>query len=308
VNTDSSSELVEEYLRWLVIERGRLPATIESYRRDLVRFTEWVARADLTVTRLSAQTIDKYLAAMRRDALAPSSVNRALAAIRGWCAYLVDEGVLQLDPTAKVGTPRRARSLPKPLSESDTERLISAAVGDTPLDLRDRALIELLYGTGVRVSEAIGVELQHLDFDEDVIRVTGKGDRQRLVPIGAELRVALVDYLSPGGRGELVGAASKSFLFLNARGGRLTRQGVDLVLRHRALLAGIDSTSVSAHVLRHSCATHMLAHGADVRVVQELLGHASIATTQIYTGVSLTTLKAAYDQSHPRAQDHLAAP
>jgi integrase/recombinase XerD len=257
---------------------------------------------------MDARLVDEYLAEMRADKLAPASVGRSLAALRGWTGYLVDEGALKVDPTARIGSPRRPRSLPKPLSELDAERLIEATVGATALDRRDRALVELLYGTGVRVSEAIGTEMQHVDFDEEVILVTGKGNRQRLVPMGGSLRAALTSYLAPGGRSELVSAASRSALFLNARGGRLSRQGVDLILRHRALAAGIDSTKVSAHVLRHSCATHMLANGADVRVVQELLGHASISTTQIYTGVSLTTLKDAYDRAHPRAQDHLAAP
>jgi len=294
-------EAVEEYLRWLVIERGRAKATIESYRRDLARFTDWLVDNGLELATVDASAIDRYLVQLRAEGLAPASVARSLASLRGLCRYLVDDGVLHSDPTTRVGTPKRPRSLPKALSERDVTALIEAIHNDSALDLRDRALVELLYGTGARVSEAVGIELQNLDFDEELILVTGKGDKQRLVPMGASLAAALTDYLNAGGRGELVAASSRAALFLNARGGRLSRQGVDLILRHRALAAGIDSTKVSAHALRHSCATHMLAHGADIRSVQELLGHASIATTQIYTGVSLTSLKSAYADAHPRA-------
>jgi integrase/recombinase XerD len=213
----------------------------------------------------------------------------------------VEEGYLAHDPAAGVRPGRRARSLPKPLAEATVARLLDSVSGETPIDLRDRALLELLYGTGARVSEAIGVALSDLDFDEDLILVTGKGSKQRLVPIGTALRRALVRYLEAGGRAELAGAARTSALFLNARGGSLSRQGVDLIVHKRALAAGVARGSVSAHVFRHSCATHMLAHGADIRVVQELLGHSSIATTQIYTAVSVSSLQREYQSAHPRA-------
>ena len=183
------------------------------------------------------------------------------------------------------------------------ERLLDARrVDEDPaLARRDQALLELLYGTGCRVSEAVGIQLQDIDFDEGLIRVTGKGSKQRLVPIGGVLVDALISYLAPEGRPRLVSPSSRSFLFLNARGGPLTRQGVDLVIRQRALLAGVPREIVSAHVFRHSCATHMLEHGADIRVVQELLGHVSIATTQLYTSVSTSVLRSSYEAAHPRA-------
>jgi integrase/recombinase XerD len=294
-------EALDDYLRWIVVERGRRPATVQAYRRDLERLLGWLDGRGLTLASLDGTSVEQYLVSLRASGLAPSSVSRALASLRGLFAHLVDEGQLVFDPTSRVAAPRRPRSLPKALEERDVAALIEAPAEDSPLERRDRALAELLYGTGARVSEAVGIELQHLDFDEELILVTGKGDKQRLVPMGRELRDSLRAYLNPGGRASLVTDKSRSRLFLNARGGPLSRQGVDLILRQRALRAGIDSTKVSAHVLRHSCATHMLAHGADIRSVQELLGHVSIATTQIYTGVSLTSLRTAYAEAHPRA-------
>jgi integrase/recombinase XerD len=179
------------------------------------------------------------------------------------------------------------------LGEEQMLTLLDSLNGDRPVDLRDRALLELLYGTGARVSEVVGIGLEDLDFDEELILLTGKGSKQRLVPMGATLR----------GRGEFPGAKKSTKLFLNSRGGPLTRQGVDLIINKRALIAGIDRSKISAHVFRHSCATHMLAHGADIRVVQELLGHASISTTQLYTAVSVTSLKREYQSAHPRAHE-----
>ena len=198
---------------------------------------------------------------------------------------------------------RRGRSLPKPLGEREMTILLDSLDTHDATALRDRALLELLYGTGARVSEAVGINLEDLDFDEDLILVTGKGSKQRLVPMGSALRDALEDYLGTGGRVAFTRAKKTARLFLNARGGPLSRQGVDLIIHKRALAAGLDTRSVSAHVFRHSCATHMLAHGADIRVVQELLGHASIATTQIYTAVSVTSLKREYHDAHPRAHE-----
>jgi integrase/recombinase XerD len=213
------------------------------------------------------------------------------------------EGLIGVDPSARLRSGRRGRSLPKPLSEDEVTRLLDSIARVTPIDVRDRALLELLYGTGARVSEAVGIALEDLDFDEELILVTGKGAQQRLVPMGSVLISALRDYLGPGGRSSFAQPRRENHLFLNVRGGPLSRQGVDLIISKRALEAGIDRTRVSAHVFRHSCATHMLAHGADIRVVQELLGHASISTTQVYTAVAVTSLKREYKNAHPRAND-----
>lgn len=192
---------------------------------------------------------------------------------------------------------------PKPLGEEEIELLIDSIGRSVPSDLRDRALLELLYGTGARVSEVVGIGLEDLDFDEELILLTGKGNKQRLVPMGKALKTALRDYLGPGGRSSFPDARKDSRLFLNARGGVLSRQGIDLIIDKRALEVGIERARISAHVFRHSCATHMLAHGADIRVVQELLGHVSISTTQIYTAVAVTSLKREYQDAHPRAHD-----
>lgn len=289
-----------DYLQWLTVEKGRSPATVAAYRRDLAALIAWMGERSLPLGRLVEEDLEAYADELRADHAA-GSVARALSAVRGWLGFLADEGVLESDPAARLVAGRRPRGLPKPLSEAAAARLIDAIPDATPADRRDRALLELLYGTGARVSEAVGLRLEDLDFDEQLVTVIGKGSKQRLVPMGRSLRAALAAYLAPGGRSEMVGERRSTRLFLNARGGPLSRQGVDLVVRKRALAAGVPVATVSAHVLRHSCATHMLAHGADVRVVQELLGHASISTTQVYTAVSVPSLARAYRASHPRA-------
>jgi integrase/recombinase XerD len=298
----STERTLEEYLQWLGVERGRSRATLEAYRRDLARLSAWMGERDLALEDLGAEDLERYFDELRGPRAAVSAA-RAMSAVRGWLGFLVDEGVLAQDPSARLKSARRGRSLPKPLGEAEMARLIDAVDGSDPIERRDRALLELLYGTGARVSEAVGLALEDLDFDEELILVTGKGSRQRLVPMGASLREALGRYLEPGGRPELAVGERSTRLFLNARGGALTRQGVDVVVRRRALAAGVARSRVSAHVFRHSCATHMLAHGADIRVVQELLGHASIATTQVYTAVSVGSLQREYRLAHPRAID-----
>ncbi len=296
-------ELLAEYLQWLTIEKGRSRATTEAYRRDVTRLVDWARERGTELTTLTESDLESYVNGLRRRRRAESSISRSLAAIRGLFAFLVEEGHLTNDPSVRLKGGRRGRTLPKPLAEEDMVRLLDSVTRATPLDLRDRALLELLYGTGARVSEVVGIELGDLDFDEELILVTGKGAKQRLVPMGATLKQVLVEYLGPGGRSSFPDAKRGSRLFLNARGGSLSRQGIDLVIDRRALAAGVDRSKVSAHVFRHSCATHMLAHGADIRVVQELLGHASISTTQIYTAVALTSLKREYQNAHPRAHD-----
>ncbi len=300
ISTDTA---LSEYLQWLIVEKGRSPATIDAYRRDIGAFREWMLAKGLGIDTLSESQFEAYVGQLRAGDRAESSVARAVSSLRGWFGFLVDEGVLKLDPTVRVKSARRARSLPTPLEESLIFRLLDSLEDPSPAGLRDRALLELLYGTGARVSEATGIALEDLDFDEELILVTGKGSKQRLVPMGTSLRRSLERYLGPGGRSEFANSKRLSALFLNARGGPLSRQGVDLIVNKRAFIAGVDRSIISAHVFRHSCATHMLAHGADIRVVQELLGHASIATTQLYTAVSVTSLKREYLNAHPRAHD-----
>jgi integrase/recombinase XerD len=292
-----------EYLQWLTIEKGRSRATIEAYRRDLMRLLEWMTNSSLELKHVRERDLERYCNQLRREQRAETSIARTVASIRGWFAYLVIEGHLTSDPSARLRGGRRGRSLPKPLDEDEVTTLLDSIPDTTPADLRDRALLELLYGTGARVSEVVGIGVGDLDFDEELILVTGKGSKQRLVPMGSTLKVALRDYLGPRGRRAFPDARKDSRLFLNARGGPLSRQGVDLIIDKRALPVGIERSRISAHVFRHSCATHMLAHGADIRVVQELLGHVSISTTQIYTAVAVTSLKREYHNAHPRAHD-----
>ncbi|HUX04142.1 MAG TPA: tyrosine recombinase [Acidimicrobiales bacterium] len=299
----SSERLIDEFSQWLSVEKGRSNATIEAYRRDLAHFSHWMSARSLDLASLGESELEAYLGVLRDSALAASSIARAASSLRGWLGFLFAEGYISSDPSARLRSARRGRSLPKPLGEHEIARLLDSLSGDSKIDLRDRALLELLYGTGARVSEATGISLEDLDFDEELILVTGKGSKQRLVPMGASLKHALGRYLGPGGRAAFVGSQRHSRLFLNARGTPLSRQGVDLIIHRRALVAGIEGSRISAHVFRHSCATHMLAHGADIRVVQELLGHASIATTQVYTAVSVISLQREYQNAHPRAHE-----
>lgn len=298
-----SDARIEEYLQWLTIDKGRARATLDAYRRDLERLAQWLTRHGRDVESARDDDLERYFSEMRSTKRSPNSVARALAAAHGLYAFCLDEGYLTDDPSARVRAGQRGRTLPKPLGEDEIITMLDAISGPSAIDRRDRALLEMLYDTGARVSEVVGLDLSDLDFDEELILLSGKGGRQRLVPLGATLRSALLSYLAPGGRTSLVEHSSTSRVFVNARGGALTRQGVDLVVHKRGRAVGIERGRVSAHVFRHSCATHMLAHGADIRVVQELLGHASIATTQLYTAVSVTTLQREYLLAHPRAHD-----
>jgi integrase/recombinase XerD len=296
---------VEDLLMWLAAERGRSPSTIAAYRRDLRRYATWLGERGRTVATATEDDVVDHVAALRGAGLAPASVARALVAVRSLHRFLLDEGGATVDPAAHVEQPRVPRGLPKALTEEEVGRLLAAPTGDDPIARRDRAMLEVLYGTGLRVSELVGLSLGDLDLDAALLRAFGKGSKERIVPVGGHAVRALVAWLAPGGRPELEPARGRrrgdaEAVFLGARGGRLTRQGAwDVLRRHgdRVELTG----RLSPHVLRHSCATHMLDHGADIRAVQELLGHASISTTQLYTLVSTERLWDVYRQAHPRA-------
>jgi len=296
----SRRSLSEEYLRWLAIEKGRSPRTLEAYRSDLESFLAWVDEHSLVVSSLSESDLTRYIVE-RRNVAAASSVGRSVSVLRGFFGFLADEGVIAIDPASAVSAGRRRRSLPHPIPEPLLTAFLDGVNGTKPVDQRDRALLEFLYGTGARVSEAVAVRIQDLDFDEETIRLFGKGSKQRLVPMGAAVRRTLTQYLETA-RPTLRGGGFSPNVFLNARGGGLSRQGIDLIIRRRGLELGVPRQHLHAHAFRHSCATHMLEHGADIRSVQELLGHASIATTQVYTAVSLRSLHEAYRVAHPRAQ------
>jgi site-specific recombinase XerD len=294
-------KLLEAYLVWLSVEKGRRPSTCEAYGRDIGEHVRWLKTQKVTLREVDAKTLDRYVAALRKSHLASSSVARMVASIRGFYSFALSEGHIAVDPTTSLQKIRLQKSLPKPIGESEMARLLDSITLETAIDRRDAALLELLYGTGCRVSEAMGVRLGDLDFSELLIKVTGKGAKQRLVPIGATLLRALEEYLGPNGRPLLIKESRSDLLFIGSRGGGLTRQGADLVVRKRATQAGLPSAHLSAHVFRHSCATHMLEHGADIRVVQELLGHASISTTQTYTALTTTSVRREYLHAHPRA-------
>ena len=295
----------EEFLAWLGVERGRSPRTVEAYRRDLLRYRGHLAARGRSLDDIEETDVVAFVRALQRDGLAAASVTRLLVSVRGLHRFLVAEGHRADDPTVDVEIPSVPRGLPKALSAAQVASLMGVVVGDDPPARRDRAVLELLYGTGCRISEAGSLSLPDVDLNDGLVRVTGKGAKERIVPLGRCAAEALERWLAPEGRGALeperwARRGDAEAVFLNLRGGRLSRQGLWLVVRRRGEAAGIASL-LTPHVLRHSCATHMLDGGADIRIVQEMLGHASISTTQIYTKVSTERLRAVYRAAHPRA-------
>jgi integrase/recombinase XerD len=296
---------VEEWLSWLATERGRARSTLAAYRRDARRWCRWLDQRGVALAEVREADVEAYIGDLRGGELAPATVARAVVAVRSLHRFLADEGRAPEDPGADVATPRVPSGLPKALSEAEVEALLSAVVGDEPVARRDRAMLEVLYGTGVRISELVGLRLGDVDLESGLLRAFGKGSKERIVPLGRHAAAALAAWLGPGGRPALVPErwarrGDAEAVFLNRRGGRLTRQGAWLVVKHWGSEAGI-ADRLTPHVLRHSCATHMLDHGADLRAVQEMLGHASVSTTQVYTKVSTERLFAAYRAAHPRA-------
>jgi len=296
----------EEFLSWLTVERGRSANTIAAYRRDLNAYCAYLVRQHRTLDAVTEADIERYVQSQQRDGKAATSVARSLVAVRSLHRFLAEEGRLARNPAAAVESPKVPQGLPKPLSEAEVESLLASVVGHGPLERRDRAILEVLYGTGIRISELVGLSMGDVDLTDRVMRVFGKGSHERVVPIGRFAADALTDWLAPSGRGALVPErwarrGDAEAVFLNARGGRLSRQGAWGIVRAYADRVGLGDR-LSPHVLRHSCATHMLDHGADIRVVQELLGHASVATTQVYTLVSAERLRSVYENAHPRAK------
>ncbi len=312
-------EAIRGYLDYLVVERGLAPNTVESYRRDLRRYEAALAKGGKArLADITAGDVAEFLASLREgdadhEPLAVSSAARAVIAVRGLHAFAVAQGLAGADPAREVAPPTPPKRLPKAIAVTEVERLLdaagpapdaqAAAGGVDPRLLRDRALLEFLYGTGARISEATGLDVDDLQLDEDpLVRLAGKGGKHRVVPVGSYAVKALEAYLVRA-RPALAAASRRvsvsPAVFLNARGGRLTRQGAWGVLNAAAGRARLPE--VSPHTLRHSFATHLLDGGADIRVVQELLGHASVATTQIYTLITVDRLREVYASSHPRA-------
>jgi integrase/recombinase XerD len=310
---DRLARLLAEHQDWLAIERGLAANSRAAYRRDLRRYAAFLRGRGLddpaAIGEETVQDYVRYLGSLTDDdghaLLAPSSIARALVAVRSFHGFCAAEGLLPTDPSEDVDAPRVPQGIPKALDEAQVESLLGAVTGNGPLPQRDRALLEMLYATGIRISEAVGLELGDLDLEDGVARVLGKGDKERIVPVGRSARRVLRAYLADGRlalrSARRRGAADSDAVFLNARGGRISRQACWSIVRSAGARVGLDA-HLSPHVLRHSCATHMLERGADLRVVQELLGHASISTTQVYTKVSPERLRAVYDAAHPRAR------
>ena len=298
---------VQDYLSHLTVERGLADNTLRSYRRDLRRYVDFLRDHEIAdPTAITENDIASFLGSLRTGdddhaALGTASAARTIVAVRGLHRFWLREQIVATDVTAAIKPPRPATRLPKALPLSDIEAILDAAgAAGTTLAARDRALLELLYGTGARISEAVGLDIDDLDLVESTVLLRGKGGKQRIVPLGSYAKASLADYLTAS-RPALASATTHTpAVFLNARGGRLSRQSAWTVLTKAAERAGI-ATDVSPHTLRHSFATHLLDGGADVRVVQELLGHASVTTTQIYTLVTVEKLREIYATAHPRA-------
>lgn len=296
----------EEFLSYLAVERGRAPASLAAYRGDLLAYEGYLHETGATVRTSHRLLVEGYVATLVFDGRRPSSIARALSAIRGLHRFCVDERGLSFDPTEGVSAPRVPQAIPKALSQAETEQLLAAVTGVDARARRDRAILELLYATGMRISELAGLRLADVAMDRRLALVYGKGSKERIVPFGTHACRALQAWFEPQGRPAMAPErwarrSDEEAVFVSTRGRKMSRQAIWVVVKAAAGRAGL-SERVSPHVLRHSCATHLLERGADIRVVQELLGHAAITTTQGYTRVSPELLRRVYDGAHPRAR------
>lgn len=295
---------VDSYLRHVSIERGLAANTVAAYRRDLGIYTDWLAEAGVSdlaaVTSTHISEFVRFLGSRDESPLTASSIARVLSSVRGFHRFLLEESVVESDVAHDTKPPKLGSRLPKAISIDQVSALLAATDGESVQQLRDKALLELLYATGARVSEVVNLNVDDV-FEEDVVRLTGKGDKQRIVPVGSYARAAIDAYLVRGRPSLSTRGSATPALFLGVRGARVSRQNAWLIIKAAAERAEL-TVEVSPHTLRHSFATHLLAGGADVRVVQELLGHSSVATTQIYTLVTADTLRDMYTTAHPRAR------
>lgn len=297
--------LLLEFLAYLELERGLSRNTLNAYRTDLLQFGDYLRQHGLDPLDLDAAGMSEYVADLMEpdengQRLAPSTVHRKTAALRSFYKHLRREDLVSSDPTAGLATPRRSRKLPKVLNQAEVTRLLAVPSGDSPQAYRDRAILEVMYACGLRASELIDLEMTDIDLYEGMLRARGKGNKERIVPLGRQAIQALQAYLRAG-RPEMVKGRPEKALFVNFRGGRLTRQGLYKIVQGHARTAGLDER-MSPHTLRHSFATHLLAGGCDLRAVQEMLGHADVATTQMYTHLTGQQLRDVYYAAHPRAQ------
>ncbi|MFO1306124.1 MAG: site-specific tyrosine recombinase XerD [Burkholderiales bacterium] len=293
----ADADLIDAFCDQVWLADGLAPASLASYRRDLLAWSKWLGKRGLLgATRAD---VEGWLASQFEARAKASSVARRLSAIKRFYRLQLERATMREDPTLRVRAPKKPRRLPKLLSERQVEELLAAPDVDTPLGLRDRAMLETLYATGLRVSELVGLTLAQVSLDVGVVRVLGKGSKERLVPLGDEAAAWIEKYRKTV-RIELLGEGKSNHLFVTARQGPLTRQAFWLLVKRYATRSGIPAAALSPHVLRHAFATHLLNHGADLRVVQLLLGHADITTTTIYTHVARERLKQLHAQHHPR--------
>lgn len=292
--------MIERFIRYLAIEKGLAPSTLGSYRSDLEDFSDFLQRTgcgDWPET--GRRHIVAYLAHLQKLGRAPATVSRHMASLRSFYQFLSREGLIEVDPTGQLDSPKADKRLPRVLNVEEVERLLAAPEGLTPMALRDRAMLEMLYATGVRVSELVSLNVTDVNLNMGYVKCYGKGSKERIVPLGSAALEAAHAYLTRG-RAGLLKNGDPGALFVNHQGKRLSRQGFWKILKKYARTAGIQK-AITPHTLRHSFATHLLENGADLRAVQEMLGHADISTTQIYTHVTQTRLKDVYERTHPRA-------
>jgi integrase/recombinase XerD len=299
------TDLLLDFLGYLEIERGLSRNTLEAYRSDLQQFGEFLDRRELSALTLTPGQLAEFISELAegrdgRPACAPATLQRKIACLRSFYRYLRREQLIDHDPARELRAPRQRARLPQVLSRDEVLRLLAQPRGGTPTAVRDRALLETMYACGLRASEAIGLELRDLDLELGVLRARGKGSKERLVPIGSQAIGGLRSYLDLA-RPRLVGLRDETHVFVNRRGSALSRQGLYKIVQRHARRAGLEK-KMSPHTLRHTFATHLLAGGCDLRSLQEMLGHADIATTQIYTHLSVERLRDVYFEAHPRAE------
>jgi integrase/recombinase XerD len=294
------TDWIEEFLVYLQVERGLAPNTLIAYKRDLEKFDHYLKEKEaLNLKEVDKNFLAGYGYALRKKGESPASAARQLASLRGFFKFLCLEEYLEKDPTIYLETPKLPQKLPRVLSENEVEKLLETPQGIDPLTLRDKAMLELMYATGMRVSELVNLTVRQLNLDLAYVRCLGKGNKERIIPLGSQAAKSLQVYLQKG-RSQLVKNPRETALFVNCHGRGITRQGFWKIIKKRAKEAGIDK-HITPHTLRHSFATHLLANGADLRSVQELLGHTDISTTQIYTHLTKNKLREIYLQTHPRA-------
>ena len=297
--SDSDRQILDAFIDNIWIEKGLSQNTLDSYRSDLEQFSKWLEKNNLSYLKTSKKEILSYLSFLFQKGLGSKTVARKLSSLKSFFRYLVFKSIIPNDPSSEVETPKLLKSIPKSISEKEVEALLAAPDEKTDIGLRDKTMIETLYSCGLRISELTNLELLNLNLRQAVIRVIGKGQKERLVPMGDQL-IGLLELYISSSRKNLLSKRHSDFLFLSTRGQRMTRQSFWHRIKHYCLASGFEPDKISPHVLRHAFATHLLNNGADLRVVQLLLGHSDLNTTQIYTEVARQRLKRLHTEHHPR--------